>query len=157
MAEKYSVVIPIYNSEPIVGETIRRVAAFFEGQGWSYEIILVNDGSRDNSWKVIKASAAENPNVVAVNLLRNRFQLRHEMDLSTMLLTPVVKLVMDLGWDAGKIAAPFIILRRGLHRKKTETGVLLLANAPDIIGGDRLLARQVTLHQVIVVDSTALQ
>ena len=47
------------------------MAAFFEGQGWPYEIILVNDGSRDNSWEVVKAKAAENPNVVAINMLRN--------------------------------------------------------------------------------------
>jgi glycosyltransferase involved in cell wall biosynthesis len=71
MADKYSVVIPVYNSEPIVGETLRRVAAFFEGQGWPYEIIPVNDGSRDDSWEVVKKAAAENPNVVAINLLRN--------------------------------------------------------------------------------------
>ena len=70
-ALKYSVVIPVYNSAAIVGDTIARTAAFFEGQGLAYEIILVNDGSQDQSWPVLRAQALQNPNLVAVNLLRN--------------------------------------------------------------------------------------
>ena len=47
----YSVIIPVYNSAKIVSLVIARTMAFFEKQDWSYEIILVNDGSRDNSWR----------------------------------------------------------------------------------------------------------
>jgi len=67
----YSVVIPVYNSAKIVALVITRTIAFFEKHGWSYEIILVNDGSRDNSWQVIAAQAAQLPHVIAINLLRN--------------------------------------------------------------------------------------
>lgn len=67
----YSVVIPVYNSAKIVSLVIARTVAFFEKQGWSYEIILVNDGSRDNSWQVIAAQAAQFPHVISINLLRN--------------------------------------------------------------------------------------
>jgi glycosyltransferase involved in cell wall biosynthesis len=67
----YSVVIPVYNSAKIVSLVIARTMAFFEKQDWSYEIILVNDGSRDNSWQVIAAQAAQLPHVIAINLLRN--------------------------------------------------------------------------------------
>lgn len=67
----YSVVIPVYNSAKIVSLVIARTIAFFEKQDWSYEIILVNDGSRDNSWQVIAAQAAQLPHVIAINLLRN--------------------------------------------------------------------------------------
>lgn len=67
----YSVVIPVYNSAKIVSLVIARTMAFFEKHGWSYEIILVNDGSRDNSWQVIAAQAAQQPHVIAINLLRN--------------------------------------------------------------------------------------
>jgi len=67
----YSVIIPVYNSAKIVSLVIARTIAFFEKQGWSYEIILVNDGSRDNSWQVIAAQAAQLPHVIAINLLRN--------------------------------------------------------------------------------------
>jgi len=68
---KYSVVIPVFNSSEIVGETIDRAAAFFERSGWSYEIIAVNDGSQDTSWKVIVEKALQNPNVLGIDLSRN--------------------------------------------------------------------------------------
>lgn len=68
---KYSVVIPVYNSAATVGETIDRTVAFFEGHGYDYELVLVNDGSRDRSWDVLREKALENPHIVAINLLRN--------------------------------------------------------------------------------------
>lgn len=68
---KYSVLIPVYNSADLVGRTIDRTVAFFKEQDLSYEIVLVNDGSRDRSWQVIKEKASRTPNVVAINLLRN--------------------------------------------------------------------------------------
>lgn len=67
----YSVVIPVYNSAKIVTLVIERTRAFFAQHGLSYEIILVNDGSRDGSWSVISAQAAQYPEVIAINLLRN--------------------------------------------------------------------------------------
>ena len=68
---KYSVVIPVFNSEPLVGTTIDRTVAFFEGQGFAYEIVLVNDGSTDNSWDVLCDAVERHSHVRAVNLLRN--------------------------------------------------------------------------------------
>ncbi|MPZ72161.1 MAG: glycosyltransferase [Nitriliruptorales bacterium] len=67
----YSVVIPVYNSEAIVGDTLDQVAEFFEREQLSFEIIAVNDGSRDGSWEVLKDRARRNPNIVALNLLHN--------------------------------------------------------------------------------------
>jgi glycosyltransferase involved in cell wall biosynthesis len=67
----YSVVIPVFNSEAIVGDTIDAIVAEFQRQGLAYELILVNDGSSDSSWDVIAAKARTVPNVVALNLLRN--------------------------------------------------------------------------------------
>jgi glycosyltransferase involved in cell wall biosynthesis len=67
----YSVVIPVFNSEPMVGTTIDRTVAFFEGQGLAYELILVNDGSTDGSWEVLRQAVARYPHVRATNLLRN--------------------------------------------------------------------------------------
>jgi glycosyltransferase involved in cell wall biosynthesis len=68
---RYSVVIPVFNSEAIVGTTIDRTIAFFESENLSYEIILVNDGSTDGSWEVLRAAAERHTNVRVVNLLRN--------------------------------------------------------------------------------------
>ena len=68
---KYSVVIPVFNSEKIVGETIDRTVAFFRREGLEFELIMVNDGSFDGSWGVIQKKAHEYREVTAVNLLRN--------------------------------------------------------------------------------------
>lgn len=67
----YSVVIPVFNSEGVVGSTIERTVAFFESQGLSFELILVNDGSTDGSWDVLRDAAGRLPHVRAFNLLRN--------------------------------------------------------------------------------------
>lgn len=68
---KYSAVIPVFNSEAVVGKTIDRTIEFFETQGWKYEIIAVNDGSRDRSWHILREKAAQHPDVISINLLRN--------------------------------------------------------------------------------------
>lgn len=68
---KYSVVIPVYNSGGIVAETIDRTVAFFKRRRWPYELIWVNDGSKDNSWEVLSDKASNNPNIIAVDLARN--------------------------------------------------------------------------------------
>ena len=53
----YSVVIPVYNSEEVVGRTIDAVLEVFEAAGLRHQVVLVNDGSRDGSWDVIAARA----------------------------------------------------------------------------------------------------
>jgi glycosyltransferase involved in cell wall biosynthesis len=68
---RYSAVIPVYNSQQLVGKTIERTIALFESLGDEYEVIAVNDGSRDGSWEVLRSLAAESPRVVAIDLLRN--------------------------------------------------------------------------------------
>jgi glycosyltransferase involved in cell wall biosynthesis len=55
----------------MVGETIDRTVAFFEGRNWDYELIVVNDGSLDQSWDILRAKALQNSHVIAINLLRN--------------------------------------------------------------------------------------
>ena len=66
----YSTVIPVFNSAGVVGQTIEACVRFFESEGLSYEIVLVDDGSSDRSWEVLKKAAAHRA-VVAVRLLRN--------------------------------------------------------------------------------------
>jgi polyisoprenyl-phosphate glycosyltransferase len=67
----YSVVIPVYNSEQIVGTTVDRVVEVFTEAGLDHEVILVNDGSPDGSWDVIAEKARTLPSVVALDMLQN--------------------------------------------------------------------------------------
>jgi glycosyltransferase involved in cell wall biosynthesis len=67
----YSVLIPVFNSVQIVGQTIDTLVAVMEQHGLDYELVLVNDGSRDRSWSVLQEKAGSNPNIIAINLLRN--------------------------------------------------------------------------------------
>lgn len=67
-----SVAIPCYNEELGLRALHERVGAACQRVvGSRYEIVLVNDGSRDNSWPVMAALAESDPHVVAVNLSRN--------------------------------------------------------------------------------------
>src|SRR6185312_5055650 len=67
-----SVTIPCYNEEAGLAELHRRVtAAAKEAVGDDYEIILVNDGSRDGTWDKIQALAEADAHVIGVDLSRN--------------------------------------------------------------------------------------
>ena len=71
-AVKISVAIPCYNEEASLPELHRRVTAICrEVVGDAYEIILVNDGSRDATFSVISALAAADSHVRGVDLSRN--------------------------------------------------------------------------------------
>jgi polyisoprenyl-phosphate glycosyltransferase len=69
-----SVVAPCFNEEQGIGEFVRRVCAACEkacGPRRSFEVVLVNDGSRDGTWAAMQEVASEHPQVVCVNLSRN--------------------------------------------------------------------------------------
>jgi dolichol-phosphate mannosyltransferase len=69
---KLSVVIPCFNEEACLEVLHRRVgAAAKKAVGDDYEIVLINDGSRDSSWTVMQRLAAQDPHLVAINLSRN--------------------------------------------------------------------------------------
>ncbi|HAH07200.1 MAG TPA: glycosyltransferase [Elusimicrobia bacterium] len=67
----FSVVIPVYNSEQIIGETISRTVAFFKQNGLRYQLVVVNDDSRDRSWEIVKEIAGRTPGILAIDLLKN--------------------------------------------------------------------------------------
>jgi len=67
-----SIVVPCYNEEACLGALHGRLTgAAREAVGEDYEIVLVNDGSRDRSWAIMRDLAANDPRLVAVNLSRN--------------------------------------------------------------------------------------
>lgn len=68
---KLSIVIPIYNECEVFGLMYERLSAILSGLGTSYELVLVDDGSRDGTPKMLRALAHEDPAVTAIFLSRN--------------------------------------------------------------------------------------
>jgi dolichol-phosphate mannosyltransferase len=69
---KLSIVVPCFNEEACLAELhLRLGAAARNVVGNDYELVLVNDGSRDGSWAAMQRMAAEDPHLVAINLSRN--------------------------------------------------------------------------------------
>jgi dolichol-phosphate mannosyltransferase len=67
-----SIVVPCFNEEECLGALHERLAASArKAAGADYEILLVNDGSRDSSWPIMQKLAAKDSRVVAINLSRN--------------------------------------------------------------------------------------
>ena len=66
-----SVVAPCFNEESVLPEFLERVGQVLDRLGASSEIVLVDDGSRDGTWPILAAAAAEDRRVVAVRLMRN--------------------------------------------------------------------------------------
>lgn len=66
-----SVVIPLYNEEESLPELYAWIQRVMNENGFSYEVIFVNDGSTDRSWQVIERLAAESEHVKGIRFRRN--------------------------------------------------------------------------------------
>ena len=66
-----SVVIPLFNEEESLHELTLWIKKVMEENSFSFEIIYVDDGSNDNSWKKIKELSANNKEIVAIKFRRN--------------------------------------------------------------------------------------
>ncbi len=66
-----SVVLPIHNEERLLAELYERLSKVLDGMGLEYEVILVNDGSRDRSWDGILELCRADARVRGVDLSRN--------------------------------------------------------------------------------------
>lgn len=66
-----SVVVPLFNEEESLPELAAWIKRVMDTNGFSYEIIFVNDGSTDSSWKVISELAEQNQNIHGICFRRN--------------------------------------------------------------------------------------
>jgi glycosyltransferase involved in cell wall biosynthesis len=66
-----SIVVPVYNSEATLEELVARLQAVLFPFAKAFEVILVNDGSHDRSWHVIRDLVAKYPFVRGIDLMRN--------------------------------------------------------------------------------------
>ncbi|MEM9858821.1 MAG: glycosyltransferase family 2 protein [Bacteroidota bacterium] len=66
-----SIVVPLYNEEESLPELTDWISRVMKSHGFTYEIIFVNDGSTDNSWKIIQKLASETVEIKAISFNRN--------------------------------------------------------------------------------------
>lgn len=62
-----SMVVPVFNSQATLSELVHSVSSVLQPRGAPYEIVLVNDGSRDGTWRVIQGLASEDAAVRGIN------------------------------------------------------------------------------------------
>ena len=66
-----SVVVPLYNEEESLGELVPWIDRVMQQNNFSYEVVLVDDGSNDDSWNVIESLRQQNSNVKGIKFRRN--------------------------------------------------------------------------------------
>jgi len=66
-----SVVVPLYNEEESLPELCAWIKKVMDAGKYTYEVILVDDGSSDNSWNVVKLLQSENPDIRGLKFRRN--------------------------------------------------------------------------------------
>ena len=67
----YSVVVPVFNEEEVIEEFYKRLVSVMDSVQESYEIIFVNDGSKDRSLEIMKELHFKDKNVKIINFSRN--------------------------------------------------------------------------------------
>ncbi|MBK5258871.1 MAG: glycosyltransferase family 2 protein [Thermoanaerobaculia bacterium] len=86
MQPDLSVVFPVYNEEENVPLLLDEIAKALEGKGWSYEILAVDDGSKDRSLEILREQVAKHPTLRVLALDKNTGQTA----------------ALDAGWRAAR-------------------------------------------------------
>lgn len=89
-----SVVIPIYNDQEVIAELLRRLTAVLESIVSDYEIILIDDGSRDNSWAIMNQERSQREHLRIARLSRN-FGQQNAIAAGLSLTTKELIVLMD--------------------------------------------------------------
>ncbi|AIQ11160.1 glycosyltransferase family 2 protein [Paenibacillus durus] len=71
MKARYSVIVPMYNEEEVISHTYERLKEVMDRSGDAYELIFVNDGSRDRSADMIREIADQDGHVKLIDFSRN--------------------------------------------------------------------------------------
>ncbi len=66
-----SIILPSYNEEENIRRAAERLTAVLRPEGVTWELVFVNDGSKDETWNRIREVAAEDPHVTGVSFSRN--------------------------------------------------------------------------------------
>ncbi|MGN1059378.1 MAG: glycosyltransferase family 2 protein [Clostridia bacterium] len=71
MSIRYSVVVPVFNEELVVEESYKRLKAVMDTTGEAYELIFVNDGSRDKTEELVSGLCDRDSHVKMISFSRN--------------------------------------------------------------------------------------
>jgi glycosyltransferase involved in cell wall biosynthesis len=71
MRSAVSVIVPVYNSAAILPALVARLTEVLDAADSEYEVLLVNDGSSDDSWSQIVELAGDRPHIRGLDLMRN--------------------------------------------------------------------------------------
>jgi len=71
MEKMYSLVIPLYNEEEVIHECIKRVTHVMENNDFDYEVIFVNDGSKDSTEEIVKQYCDKDKHLKLISFSRN--------------------------------------------------------------------------------------
>jgi len=71
MTVKYSIIVPMYNEEEVIEETHKRLREVMDRYGEPYELVFVNDGSRDRTVEIVEGLCRVNPHLRLINFSRN--------------------------------------------------------------------------------------
>jgi glycosyltransferase involved in cell wall biosynthesis len=66
-----SIVVPLFNEDESLGELAAWIKRVMDANAFSYEVIMVDDGSNDRSWEVIETLSRENDNIKGIKFQRN--------------------------------------------------------------------------------------
>jgi glycosyltransferase involved in cell wall biosynthesis len=66
-----SIIVPLYNEEESLPELAAWIDRVMKANNFSYEVIMVDDGSKDKSWSVIERLGSENPNIKGIKFRKN--------------------------------------------------------------------------------------
>ena len=94
MKYSLSVVVPIYNDEEVIAELLRRLTAVLQSLVSDYEIILIDDGSRDRSWTIMQDERAQRDHLRIARLSRN-FGQQNAIAAGLSLTTKDLIVLMD--------------------------------------------------------------
>lgn len=66
-----SIVISLFNEEESLTELVRWIESVMDKEGYAYEIIMVDDGSNDGSWNIVRKLSEKNSNIRGISFRRN--------------------------------------------------------------------------------------
>ena len=123
-----SVVFPVYNEEENLPILLGEIAAALDGTGWSYEIVAVDDGSKDRSLAVLRELHAKYPNLRVLALEKNSGQTAA---LDAAWRAARGRLVVSLDADLQNDPADIPKLVRKLEETKTDMVIGVRVNRAD--------------------------